>query len=322
MNTRKLSHFLAVVETRNLRAAAESVHLSQPALSRSLKSLEDDLGILLLDRAYSRIEPTTYSTPVVTHIRKLVSEARALREAVRRLKGLEEGEIRIGFGPFAAAVALQQVAADLVSRYPKLALRIELANSPLLVELLQQDRLDLVVCDSRYLVEREDDMTVIPLRKQKIAFVAGRKNPLHRHEGRIRLVDLKDHPIGAPTLPAEMLSAFRGHGFKDIPSLTCDEIRVLFELAANSPLIVMVPQLAVDRLGEGHDVAALPVDLPFDAHAHTCIIHACDRTLGPAANLVLDLVRERLTDEPLPRRASAKRLRNGAGTAAKKRAGP
>jgi DNA-binding transcriptional LysR family regulator len=322
MNLRKLSHFLAVVETRSLRAAAESVHLSQPALSRSLKSLEDELGIPLLDRAYGRITPTAYSTPVLEHIRKLASEGRALREAVRRLKGLEEGEIRVGFGPFAAAVALRQVGADLVSRYPKLALHIELTNSPLLIELLQQDRLDLVVCDSRYLVEGEDDMTVIPLGKQKVAFVAGRQNPLHARKGRYRLEDLKGHPIGAPTLPAELLAAFREHGFEDVPNVACDEIRVLVELAASTPLVIMVPQLVVDRLGQDHDVAALPVSIPFDPYAYPCIIHARGRTLGPATSLLIKLVQERLSQAPLTGNAAATRLKNGAGTAVAKRPGP
>lgn len=306
MNIRKLSHFLAVIESRNMRTAAESVHLSQPALSRSLKSLEDELGIPLLDRAYGRIAPTAYSAPVVEHIRKLTAEARALQESVRRLKGLEEGEIRVGFGPFAAATALRPVASDLVSRYPKLGLRIELTNSPLLIELLKQDRLDLVVCDSRYLVD--GDVTVIRLPKQPIAFAAGRHHPLHRHQGRIRLEELKGHPIGAPTLPPELLVTFREHGLENFPNVGCDEMRVLLELAATTSLVALVPQLVVDSLWDHQEVAALPVSIPFDPYAHPCILHARGRTLGPAASLLIKLVQERLSQAPRGHRSGARQV--------------
>lgn len=302
MNLRKLSHLLALIENRNLRAAAESVHLSQPALSRSVKSLEDELGITLLDRAYGKIVPTAFSAPIVEHIRRLASEERALREAVRRVKGLEEGEIRIGFGPFAAATALRTVASDLVSRYPKLSLRIELANSPLLIELLEQDRLDLVVCDSRYLVE--GDVTVIRLPKQPVAFAAARRNPLHRQRNGLGLEDLRGHPIGAPTLPAELLVAFREHGFDDFPNVACDEMRVLLELAANTSLVVMVPKMVVDSLGKDQEVAALPVTIPFDPYAYPCIMHTRGRTLGPAANLLIELVQECLSPAPRTRGAT------------------
>jgi DNA-binding transcriptional LysR family regulator len=61
MNTRQLRHFLALLDTGSLAAAAESVHLSQPALSRSIRALEDMLGVPLFDRNDRRLRPTTYA---------------------------------------------------------------------------------------------------------------------------------------------------------------------------------------------------------------------------------------------------------------------
>lgn len=290
MNYRKLTHLLAVIESGNLRDAAEAVHLSLPALSRSLQSLEEELGITLLDRAYGKIVPTAFSAPVVEHVRKLMSEERALRDSVRRLKGLEEGEIRVGFGPFAAATALRSVASELVARFPRLSLRIELANSPLLIELLQQGRLDLVVCDARYLVE--GDATVVRLPRQPVAFAAGRRNPLHALGRPLALEELRGHPIGAPTLPADLAAAFREQGFTEFPTVACDEMRVLMELASNSSLVVMVPELVVESIGHDLGIAKLPVTVPFDPFAYPCIMHTRGRTLGPATNLLIELVQQ------------------------------
>ncbi|HMP09500.1 LysR family transcriptional regulator [Hydrogenophaga sp.] len=296
MNIRKLAHLLAVIESRSLRSAADMVHLSQPALTRSLQSLEEELGIQLLDRMYGRVVPTAHSAPVVEHIRKLLSEARALQESVRRIKGLEEGEIRVGFGPFAAVAALRAVSSELVSHYPRLGLRIELANSPLLIELLLQDRLDLVVCDSRYLVD--GDVQVIKLPRQPMAFAVGKTNPLRRRRGRLTMDDLRQHPIGAPTLPADLLATFREHGFDDFPTVACDEMRVLLDLSANTSMVAMLPQLVVDGLGREQGVAALPVDVPFDPFAYPCIMHPKGRTLGPAATMLMELVHKRLSQVP------------------------
>lgn len=292
MNLRKFSHFLAVVESRSFRKASEAVHLSQPALSRSLKSLEDELGIPLLDRAYGRIVPTAYSQPIVDHIRRMTAEARALEESVRRIKGLEEGEIGIGFGPFAAATALAPVMRDLVARYPKLRVRIEVANSGLLLELLRQDRLDLVVGDSRYLIDPEN-VTAIKLPKQLIAVVAGRGNELVRRSGKLTWADLKGRSTGAPTLPSELLRLIKDQGLPDFPTVTCDDMRVLLELAENTELIALVPQLVVDERAGQSALVALRMPMPFDRYAYPCIMHTRGRTLGPAATLLTQLVSER-----------------------------
>lgn len=301
MNLRKLNHLLAVLETRNLRAAAEAVHLSQPALSRSLQSLEDEVGIPLLDRAYGKVTPASYSEPVVDHIRRLVSEARALKESVRRIKGLEKGEIRVGFGPFAAATVLPPVASELIKRHPKLSLRLELANSPLLIELLLQGRLDLVVCDSRY-VREEDALSIIRLPKQRMAFVVGRHNPLCQRKG-LSLEDLNGHPIGSPTLLPEMTAAFRSRGFTEVPTVACDQIRVLLHLAANTSLVAIVPELLLESEPAAvESLVALQIKVPFDPFSDPCILHDRGRLLGPAATLLVRLIQEECAS-PAPTRA-------------------
>lgn len=289
MNLRKFAHLLAVVESSSLGKAAETVHLSQPALSRSLKSLEDELGIPLLDRAYGHLVPTAYSKPIIDHIRRITAEDRALKDAVRRIKGLEEGEIRIGFGPFAAATALPSVMRDMVSRYPKLRLRIEISNSGMLLELLKEDRLDLVVGDSRYSADL-GEVTIINMSKQQIAVVANRNHELARRASRLTLADLKDRSTGAPTLPPNLLQSFRSHGLADFPTLTCDDMRVLVELAENTQLIALVPQLVVDELAARNALAVLRVSTPFDRYAYPCIMHTSGRTMGPATTLAIELV--------------------------------
>ncbi|MNU05239.1 hypothetical protein D3C72_2499700 [compost metagenome] len=69
-------------------------------------------------------------------------------------------------------------------------------------------------------------------------------------------------------------------------------MRVLVELAENTQLIALVPQLVVDALAGRNTLTVLDVSTPFDRYAYPCIMHTRGRTLGPAAALVSDLVRQ------------------------------
>lgn len=294
MNLKKFAHFLAVVETKSFRKASEAVHLSPPALSRSLKSLEEELGVPLFDRKYGKVAPSAYSLPLVPHIRRVIAEARALEESVQRIKGLEEGEIRVGFGPFAAAAVLRPVMSDIIARHPKLKVRIDLSNSGLLLELLKQDRLDVVVADHRYISGR-DDVAVLELPKQPMAFLVNSGHELARHRSRLTLSDFDGYAIGAPTIPEELLQAIRNAGVVDFQQVICDDLAVLLELVQNTPLIGLVPQLVTDETATRRDLLPLRVDVPFDRYAYPCIMSASGRILGPASTLLIELVTERFT---------------------------
>ena len=289
MNLRKFSHLLAVIQSGSFRKAAEEVHLSQPALTRSLASLEEELGVTLLDRAYGRVVPTNYAQPIVDHIRRIASEGRALKESVRRIKGLEEGEIRIGFGPFLAATVLCPVMKEVVTRHPQLRVGVEIANSGLLLELLKQDRLDIVVGDSRYL-EDPDGVDVMELQRQEIAIVAHRDHPLVRHDEPLSLQALKSHTSGAPTLSADLLRAFSAQGLPDFPTITCDDMRVLIEMAEAGSLVVLVPKLVVRELTNHDTLRVLQLPMPISRYTQPCIMHARGRSLGPVGTLMVQLI--------------------------------
>ena len=81
MNTRQLRHLLAVIETGSVSAAADRVHLSQPALSRSLRALEDELRAPLFDRLDRRLVPTPFAQAYLARARRIVfEEAEGARE--------------------------------------------------------------------------------------------------------------------------------------------------------------------------------------------------------------------------------------------------
>lgn len=290
-NLRKLAHLLAVAEAQSLRKACDAVHLSQSALFRSIQSLEDDLGIRLLERKYGRVELTRHSAPIVEKAKRLIEEARAFEEAVRRVKGLEEGDIRIGFGPFASATVLPSVMKEVIGNHPNLHVAIEIAHSKLLVEHLKNGRLDIAICDSRS-VSEEDDISMIKLPKQAISFVVHRGHALFQNLA-ITVDALKAYSLGAPTLPSDLTSQFEKIGVPHWPTVTCDDLKVLLQLASETNLIIMVPEL-VARQAMTNALSVVTLDLPFDQFAYPCIITSSSYIPGPAGSLVIQLIERQL----------------------------
>ncbi len=71
MDMRQIRHLLAVAEHGNILRAAAAIHISQPALSRSIQNLEHELGVKLLERGPRGVAPTVYGTALLKHARLL-----------------------------------------------------------------------------------------------------------------------------------------------------------------------------------------------------------------------------------------------------------
>ena len=122
MGLRRLHHFVTLIEQGSFARAADALHLSQPALSRSIQALEADYGCALVDRSYGKAGTTAAGTMVLARARRMLREGRELRRELQLLQDIEIGSLRPGFGPFAAAFLLEPVLAALVTRHPRLGI--------------------------------------------------------------------------------------------------------------------------------------------------------------------------------------------------------
>ena len=93
MDTRHIRHFMALVECGSFARASEVVHLSQPALSRSIQELERQLGARLFDRGRFGVVLTAHGRAALPHVRGLLAAAESLRQEVEAIDELETGEL-------------------------------------------------------------------------------------------------------------------------------------------------------------------------------------------------------------------------------------
>ena len=124
MDLRRLRYFVAVAETGNISKAAQKIFLTQPALSRQIKALEDEIGLLLMERQAHSVRLTPAGEALLPEARDLLRHA---REALERVRSCGQGaRLRIGYAPSLASGLLS----DAVERFTRkqAGVRVELLD--------------------------------------------------------------------------------------------------------------------------------------------------------------------------------------------------
>jgi len=142
---RQFEVFLAVAKAGSFRAAAEAMHLSQPALSQHVAEMERELGTRLFDRLGRKVALTEAGRVLEDHAHRLFASLASAREAVADLSGLKRGSLVLGASTTPGIYVLPGIIAAFQQRYPGVALSLRIANSALIEEQIRRNELDLGV---------------------------------------------------------------------------------------------------------------------------------------------------------------------------------
>lgn len=129
MEFRKIECFLAVVDHGGIARAAAALHLAQPSLSQSIKSLEDELGAELFHRTGRGLALTPVGTELVEPARKLLRDVATARSSVAEIAGLRVGHVDIAAMPGAFEHLFGGLVTAFRARYPEVTMRIREATS-------------------------------------------------------------------------------------------------------------------------------------------------------------------------------------------------
>ena len=149
MNLHHLEHFLALVETGSFSRASEALHLTQPALSRSIQMLEQELGTRLIDRIGKRNELTPFGIVVAERARRIVSEAVDLKHTAQLLMQGEGGTIRLGLGSAPNAMFAGPLLSYMLREYPRVGVHLSTGSPDAQVAALRERTFDALLVHSR-----------------------------------------------------------------------------------------------------------------------------------------------------------------------------
>lgn len=142
MNIRQIEAFHAVIETGSATRAAERLGITQPAVSKLLKSFTDDCGFLLFQRKGGQLVPTREAQILAGEVTKVFNGARRIKEVARAVREHEWGEISIAAPPAFAVRFLPRVLAENVQRLD-LRMQVLSRTSPQIIEMIATQQVDL-----------------------------------------------------------------------------------------------------------------------------------------------------------------------------------
>lgn len=287
----------ALARHRHFGRAAAELGVSQPALTRSLQHMEDDLGVKLFDRD-GAVAPTVFGQILITCGDRLMSSFSDAMREIALLKGLDFGELTIAAGPYPTAIAIQRAIGELVTRHPKLAIQLRVKNWPDVMADVLSGAADVGVADLSEAVNRPELETEL-LRRSQMSFFCQAGHPILRRNP-ITIDDLTSFPWVGPSLPPRMRAVVPA---EDSPCGVHDarsgrfHPRVLVEtfsaakeiVTAGGGLSAALPAQLADDLAAG-TLALIPLELPW-LNINYGLITRRGRSLSPAAMAFRDVLK-------------------------------
>src|SRR5262245_25551869 len=145
MNLDRLRVFLQIVDSGSMSAAARAVHLTQPALSRTLKLLEEEVGVPLFDRRGRALVLTAGGRALVPRGRALITESDRVAREVGRSAERSYFDVRLGVVDSVATYLLPRLLPSLRRPFPALAVKLSTTRTGLLLRRVRAGDLDLAI---------------------------------------------------------------------------------------------------------------------------------------------------------------------------------
>mgnify|MGYP000361398332 FL=1 len=246
----QLRHFLELANTGSFSKSAVKLHVSQPALSRSIKTIEDEFGHQLFDRVGRKSELTAFGQYIYVQARELVDRANNLKQSGQQLLSGQTGKVRIGLGSGPGALLMTPLLAHMANEYPQGHLEISRGSTLLLVQALRDRHLDALVLDIRSL-NPSSDLVVETLCEMPGAFMCRKGHPLSKAR-QVKLARVKEFPVASTPLSDEvariLVDRYGPDAHPDVlVSLRCEEISSLLDVVrSTNAIMVAVRSLAPD----------------------------------------------------------------------------
>ncbi len=289
----QLRHLIGLAATGSFSQAAEKLHLTQPALSRSIKALEDELGQSLFDRIGHKNELTTFGTHIVQRARVLVDEANELRQTSLQLHKGEMGLFRIGMGSGPGAMLMTPLLMLMATHYPKAHIDISRGSTTLLVQALRERLLDALILDIRSM-QPSPDLKVDVCQEMTGAFMCRPGHPL-TNKTRVTFAELCRYPVASTPLSDEvariLMERFGPDAHPDrLVNLRSEEISSLLDVVRSSDAVVLTIRAAAP------DLLEVPMSPPLNAKARFGLVTIAACTEPPLMDKVRALMQGILRD--------------------------
>lgn len=292
---RDLDTLLAVVQNKGLHKAARQLSLSQPAVSKAIRTLEDALGVPLLDRSRRGAEPTAYGLALA---RRTTAAFDELRQAVRDIEHIadpEGGELHGAAMETLNAGLLGAAVERMTRRYARTRIHIQTGESGHVIDHYLRGHLVEFAVVRPPRLPLASGLRGEPLFFDPYVMVVGQTHP-HAKRRRIGLEELQQEQWimstaeNAAESPLGRAFAARALALPT-PRLVSGSLNLRYALLSTGRWVTLMPRSILHFVKPPTPLKALPVDLPL-WDTPNMVITNVDRRVGAVAEKFLDTVRE------------------------------
>ena len=245
MELRHLRYFVAVAREENVTRAALKLHVSQPALSRQVRDLEDELGFALLERTAKSVRLTEAGRVFLVEAQAVLDRAAEAVERARARAGRIQGKLQLGYAPSPSVEVLPRVLRAFQAKFPAVRVMLHDLSAEDLLARLHESKIDLA-------------LTVQPLGKSSrgLSFTE-----LARYPWRVAMVP--GHALAkarSVTIAQVLAEPLLGYTREDYPDYY-REIEARFAATARKPAFAEEHDSVTSLIAgveAGHGVAILP----------------------------------------------------------------
>ncbi len=258
----KLEFLLALAREKHFGRAAEACSVTQPTLSAGVKQIEDSFGVLLVNRG-SRFQGfTPEGERVLDWARRIVGDARAMREEVHALKHGLSGRLRIAAIPTTLAM-VERLTTPYRARHPNVQFTIYSRNSLEILDLLENLEIDAGIT----YVENEPvgRVNTVPLYRERYRLLTSAEAPLGNRDS-VTWAEVAQVPLCllTPDMQNRRIidRLLKGAGSEARPTLESDSMILLYSHVRTGRWASVMPAKIAETLGLTNTIRAIPITQP------------------------------------------------------------
>ncbi|GAB3113671.1 LysR family transcriptional regulator [Aestuariicella hydrocarbonica] len=289
-----LKLLVTVNEQRNIFKAAQILNMAQPAATKTIRDLENDLEVELFERSSRGVTPTLYGDIVIKHAKLILSQVKHASEELASLKGGLAGRVTVGTLLAASATLLPSAIAKLKNERPNVSINLVEGTIDTLLGGLRIGDIDMVVGRLPKALQNEGIASEV-LYYEPVVLVARKNHPL-AGKAHFPLTELMDYewilPPQTTNLRQEINAALTAAGLES-PARAVESVSILANrtLLEETDMVAALPAQVVLAYERSGDLIQLPVDLGIQPGPIGVSLRE-GRELSPAANYLLEKLRD------------------------------
>jgi DNA-binding transcriptional LysR family regulator len=312
LDSRRLRYFLAVYDLRSISEAAEKMYVTQPALSKCIRQLEEDLQVKLFERTPVGVAPTVFGELLAQHAKVIRSEMRHAELEISNLRGAVKGHVAVGVGPSIAGNLMPAATQRLRKERPGIRLTVMEGLVDQLIPSLRRSEVDLAI--GGWPRVADSDLTAEVLTYDSVYVVCGPRHPLAGRE-RVELGDLLEFPWALPPESQRwrqlLEETFLAQGLSPpSPAVVSNSAVYIRTVLLTSQFLSYLPLQILPAQSRPMDLVPLNCEA-LTRRVEVTVTYRERAVLSPAAQAVLASIREVLHESAEPvhmPRASASAL--------------